>query len=185
MYKTTNHDLLDWIKTLAIAAFFFFSIRLFIFSPLIVDGASMMPTYENGDKIIVNKIGKHISEFDRFDIIVFNATEEAKYIKRIIGLPGDYIYYQNDVLYVNGHAYAEPFLEASKNELTTGEKLTPNLTLESTTGYKQVPAGYLFVLGDNRPKSKDSRHIGLIPIEQVIGEANIRFYPLDAIGFVK
>ena len=63
-------------------------IRIFLFTPIVVDGVSMMPTLEDGDQMIVNKIGYSIGEPDRFDIVVFHAPEEKDYIKRIIGLPG-------------------------------------------------------------------------------------------------
>ncbi|MFP3514501.1 signal peptidase I, partial [Peribacillus sp. SIMBA_075] len=64
-------------------------IRFFLFTPIVVDGESMMPTLEHGDRMIVNKIGYNIGEPDRFDIIVFHAPEQKDYIKRVIGLPGD------------------------------------------------------------------------------------------------
>ena len=71
----------------------------------------MMPTLENGDRMIVNKIGYKIGEPDRFDIVVFHAPEEKDYIKRVIGLPGDHVEYKDDQLYINGEPIDEPYLD--------------------------------------------------------------------------
>ena len=73
-------------------------IRFFLFTPIVVDGESMMPTLENGDRMVVNKIGYMVGEPDRFDIVVFHAPEQKDYIKRVIGLPGDHVEFKNDQL---------------------------------------------------------------------------------------
>ena len=187
MENMKRNDLLDWIKSIAVAFVFVIAMRTFIFSPILVDGASMMPTYEDGDKVIINKIGKQISGIDRFDIIVFEAPIGDDYIKRVVGLPGDHVAYENDILYVNGEALEEPYLDLSKEQLLDNGTLTQDFTLESLTGYAKIPEGYFFVLGDNRRKSADSRdsRVGLVPMEKVLGKANIRFYPFDSLGIVK
>ena len=187
MEKSKKNELWDWIKTIAVAGFFVMAMRMFIFSPILVDGASMMPTYEDGDKVIVNKISKHLSGIDRFDVIVFEAPIGKDYIKRVIGLPGDHIAFEGDTLYVNGKALEEPYLDEYKEQLLDNGLLTYNFTLESLTDYQVIPEGYLFVLGDNRRKSDDSRDpsVGLVPMEKVLGKANIRVYPFDNVGIVK
>ena len=185
--KVKKNELWDWIKTIAVAGFFVLAMRIFIFSPVLVDGASMMPTYEDGDKVIVNKISKHFSGIDRFDVIVFEAPIGDDYIKRVIGLPGDHIAYVGDTLYVNGEALEEPYLDEYKELLPDNGLLTYNFTLESVTDYKVIPEGFLFVLGDNRRKTADSRdpRVGLVPIEKVLGKAHFRIYPFDNVGIVK
>ncbi len=187
MEKSKINELFDWLKSIVVAVVFVFAMRMFIFSPMLVDGASMMPTYEDGDRVIVNKIGKQFSDIERFDIIVFEAPIGDDYIKRVIGLPGDHIAYEDDILYINGEAIEEPYLDEYKEQLPDNGLLTYNFTLESLTDYKKIPEGYLFVLGDNRRKSSDSRDpkVGLVPMEKVLGKANIRFYPFDNIGIVK
>jgi signal peptidase I len=147
----------------------------------------MMPTYEDGDKVIVNKISKQISGIERFDVIVFEAPIGKDYIKRVIGLPGDHVAYENDTLYINDEALEEPYLDLYKKQLLDNGTLTQDFTLQSLTDYSTIPEGYLFVLGDNRRKSVDSRYpsVGLVPMEKVLGKVNIRFYPLDSISFVK
>jgi signal peptidase I len=157
-----------------------FIIRTFFLTPIVVEGASMEPTLQNQDRMIVTKIG----EPKRFDIVIFHATEEQDYIKRVIGLPGDRIEYKDDILYVNGTAYEEPYLNEYKQNIISGT-LTESFSLEDTpVGSQTVPKGHLFVMGDNRRHSQDSRHIGAIPMEKVIGTTNIVYYPIKEIKII-
>ncbi|QBK26134.1 signal peptidase I [Ureibacillus thermophilus] len=165
----------SWLFVLATGIAFAFIIKQYVFSPIIVNGASMFPTYEDKDVIIVSKI----SEIERFDHVVFKAPyEDEYYIKRVIGLPGDTIEMKDDVLIINGKEYEEPYVNRT-SELNL--RVTEDFTLEELTGEKTVPEGSLFVLGDNRLKSFDSRHFGLIPIDDVYGESKIRIFPLQNI----
>ncbi|WP_377889236.1 signal peptidase I [Alkalihalobacillus sp. R86527] len=173
-------DSWDWIKALVIAFILAGAVRYFIFAPIVVDGESMMPTLHDRDRMIVNKISYNIGEPERFDIIVFEAVEGRDYIKRVIGLPGDKIEYKNDDLYVNGKLVKEPYLDTAKNDLLSGN-LTYDFDLNGLTGETTVPEGHLFVMGDNRQHSKDSRSIGFVSKDKVIGEANIIFWPLTDI----
>ena len=141
----------------------------------------MMPTLENGDYLIVNKIGYQIGEPNRYDIVVFHAPENKDYIKRVIGLPGDHVAYKNDQLYINGKPQAEPYLDTYKNEINEGT-LTEDFTLEEKTNWAVIPEGFVFVMGDNRRFSKDSRIIGLISMEEIIGNTHIIFWPPNEIG---
>ncbi|WP_404427800.1 signal peptidase I [Ureibacillus chungkukjangi] len=175
-----KNESLEWIKAILIAIALTFIIRLFFFTPIVVDGASMEPTLYDQERMIVTKIG----EPKRFDIIVFHATENEDYIKRVIGLPGDRIEYKNDTLFINGISYDEPYLEQAKHEVTDG-LLTNSFTLQETPVQSDiVPEGHLFVMGDNRRFSKDSRHIGAIPIEKVVGTTNFVFYPIKKIQLI-
>jgi signal peptidase I len=174
----------EWIKAIIIAVALAAVIRYFFFAPILVDGVSMMPTLQDRDRMIVNKIGYKIGEPHRFDIIVFKATKDKDYIKRVIGLPGDRIEYKNDVLYVNGKPYEEPYLDEYKKQVTDGP-LTYDFKLEEVTGQQTVPKGQLFVLGDNRRFSKDSRTIGTISMGQVIGKASIVYWPFSDARMIK
>jgi len=174
----------EWIKAIVIAVLLAGGIRYFVFAPIIVDGESMMPTLHNYDRMIVNKLSYTIGEPKRFDIVVFHAEEDKDYIKRVIGLPGDHIEYKNDTLFINGKEYKEPYLEDYKKQVIDGP-LTEPFTLQELTGQTTVPEGHLFVMGDNRRYSKDSRHIGFIPIEKVVGKTNIVYWPLSSIRVVE
>lgn len=176
----TKNATLEWIKAIVIAIALTFIIRIFFFTPIVVDGASMEPTLQDQERMIVTKIG----EPKRFDIIVFHATENQDYVKRVIGLPGDHIEYKDDILYINGKPYDEPYLEAAKRKITDG-LLTNSFTLRETPIQSDVvPEGHLFVMGDNRRFSKDSRHIGAVPMEKVVGTTKIVFSPIDKIRVI-
>ncbi|WP_462409252.1 signal peptidase I [Neobacillus sp. Marseille-QA0830] len=176
MAKKKN-ELWEWTKALLIAVVLAAVIRYFLFAPIVVDGLSMMPTLKDQDRMIVNKLSYKMGEPNRFDIIVFHAPENKDYIKRVIGLPGDTIEYKNDTLYVNGKAYKEPYLDEYKKQVQ-GSPLTDPFTLEEIIGRKTVPEGELFVMGDNRRFSKDSRHIGTISMDKVIGKTSVVYWPL-------
>ncbi|MEH7300441.1 signal peptidase I [Neobacillus drentensis] len=170
----------EWAKSILGALAIAFIIRSFFFTPIVVDGESMNPTLQDKDRMVVTKIG----EPKRFDIVVFHAPDGRDYIKRVIGLPGDRIEYKNDVLYINGKAYNEPYLEKYKKRLNGGT-LTGSFTLKETAvGSDTVPKDSLFVMGDNRRKSKDSREIGAVNLEKVIGTTNVVYFPIKEIKFV-
>ena len=178
---------MDWIKAFVITGIFFIAIHTFLFTPISVEGASMMPTYEDGDRVFINKLVKMMNGFERFDVVVFKATESENYIKRIIGLPGDHIEYKDDELYINGEKFDEPYLEQYKLNLNDQGDFTYDFTLEEIINLTEIPEGYYFVLGDNRRKSNDSRNpiVGLISKDRILGTANIRYYPFHHIGIVK
>ncbi|WP_163653569.1 type I signal peptidase SipX [Listeria sp. PSOL-1] len=159
-----------WMKVILIALVIAFCIRYFLISPVTVYGDSMDPTLHDGEHLFINKV----SSPKRFDIIVFPAPDEknAEYIKRVIGLPGDKIEYKDDELYINGKKYKEPYLDKEKESLSSG-LLTESFKLSDLPacgGLKKVPKGKLFVLGDNRRISKDSRYIGFIKEKTVLGK---------------
>jgi len=172
-----KNEFMSWLVAILFGIVISFIFREFVFSPLVVQGASMQPTYENQDVIIVSKL----SEINRFDQIVFEAPNENEYyIKRVIGLPGDTVEMKDDILIINNQEYEEPYVKRDDDN-PFQKRVTENFTLEEVTGQDTVPEGYLFVLGDNRLRSSDSRHYGLIPIDSVLGESKIRIYPLTNI----
>ncbi|QGQ44598.1 signal peptidase I [Metabacillus sediminilitoris] len=144
-----------------------------IFVEYKVEGVSMQPTYEEGRLLSINKLGVYFTPLKRFDIVVFYPPNSDEiYVKRVIGLPGDEIHYKDDQLYVNNKAVNEPFLPLKDNSNVT--KLTGNFTLEEITNDIKIPKGYIFVIGDNRLQSRDSRHFGLVKMDDVIGTAGDR-----------
>lgn len=185
--KKEKNELWEWIKVIGIAAIFVMVMRFFIFSPVMVDGASMMPTFEDGDKVIVNKIGPRLADYKRFDVVVFEVAENKHYIKRIIGFPGDHIAYKDDVLYINGEVYEEPYLTSFKEALIDTGDFTYDFILEEQLGEMTVPQGHFFVLGDNRRKSIDSRdpQVGFIAQETILGTADFVIWPFQKLGGIK
>lgn len=132
----------------------------------------MVPTLLDGDIMILDKIGYRINGLKRFDIVVIKYNNE-KIIKRVIGLPGDYIEYKDNILYVNGKEIKEEY----KRDITN------NFSLKDL-GYEKIPENKYLVLGDNRNISKDSRIIGLIDKEDIEGYTGIIVFPFKRIGNV-
>lgn len=180
MQASTKKEVYSWIKSIVFALAIVFICRAFIFTPVVVKGESMEPTFENKDRLVINKL----SAIERFDMIVFKEpVKDEQYIKRVIGLPGDSVEMRDDVLYINGKSYEEPYVKGNNN--IKFNKVTGDFTLKELTGNEKVPNGYLFVLGDNRLNSKDSRELGFISTDSVIGEVKYQYYPLQEVGIPK
>lgn len=148
-------------------------LKMYVISPIRVNGTSMDPTLENGDIMILNKIGYRITKIKRFDIVVIKYKDELL-IKRVIGLPGEKIKYVNNTLYVNGKKLDEEF----------DKTYTYNFSLKEI-GSTTVPDDSYFVLGDNREVSKDSRSIGFIDREDIVGKSSLTLFPFNRFGTKK
>jgi len=180
-----NSEWIDWVKALLIAFGLAFFVRMFFFAPIIVDGPSMLPTLHDGDQMIVNKFSYNISEPERFDVVVFHASVQKDFIKRIIGLPGEHVEVRDNVLYIDGKEVEESFLAESKESIIPYQ-LTNDFTLERLPGgHEVIPQDHVFVLGDNRSNSTDSRSIGVIPMDEIVGKTNLIYWPLDRIQIVR
>ncbi|MBS5929987.1 MAG: signal peptidase I, partial [Enterococcus durans] len=157
-----------------------FIIRGFVLIPVPVEGNSMENILKQGDMVVMEKF----STIKRFDVVVFQLADGTIYIKRVIGLPGETISYENDQLRVNGKIVKEPFL--TKNIKTDHESLpyTTDFTLEELINQKKLPENSYFVLGDNRRVSKDSRSFGTISQEDILGKARFVYYPLHEIKWI-
>lgn len=167
-----------FIVILAILMGTFF--RSYLFASYVVDGKSMEPTLYDGNLLMVNKVVYDLQEVDRFDVIVFHANKKEDYVKRVIGIPGDEIAYRNDQFNLNGKQVEESYLEPFKKN--DGMPLTKDFTLKEITGRKKVPEGKLFVMGDNRRDSMDSRAFGFVSAETVVGKVDVRYWPVSQVG---
>jgi len=176
---------LDWIKAFILALIFALIIRLYFISPIIVDGPSMQPTLYDRDQMIVNKFIYKIIEPQRFDIVIFHASEQKDLIKRVIGLPGEHVEVRDSILYINGEEVAQPFLEYA-DPFIVFPKTINDFTLEQLPGgYDVIPEGFVLVLGDNRSNSTDSRLLGLISMDEIVGKASIIYWPLDRFRIIE
>lgn len=168
-------EVISWLKSVAIALVLALLIRQFLYTPVTVSGQSMEPTFENNNRIVITKI----HTIDRFDMIVFESPQtDVDFIKRVIGLPGDVVIMKDDHLFINGEEYEEDYIQANKEKIYEGQRLTENFEVE-------VPEGHYYVLGDNRQNSTDSRVIGFIDEKSVVGKVSFRFYPFKSIGIPK
>ncbi|WP_042348095.1 signal peptidase I [Bacillus massiliigorillae] len=175
MNEKIKQELLSWVKPILFALVLVFVCRYFIFTPKEVLGESMHPTYETSDKVMVSKL----STPKRFDIIIFHAPDsDEDYIKRVIGLPGDHVQMLNDQLLINGKKYNEPYLAENKKMIPAIDNLTENFD-------EYVPKDKIFVLGDNRRDSKDSRFFGAINSDSVVGVVELRYFPFNKISLTK
>jgi len=180
-------ELVEWIKALAVAGVLVFLIRWFLVSPFIVDGPSMQPNFWNRERIIVNKIIYDIRQPKRGEVIVFHVPEEGRdFIKRVIGIPGDTVKVEGDTVTINGEPFDETYLkQAYADAHAAGKHYNredgfPNARFPDG----RVPEGTLFVMGDNRSNSEDSRMIGFIPMDRVVGRADLVYWPLGDFHFV-
>lgn len=166
-------EAIEWAKSIAIAVVLAFLLKTFVFNSTKVVGTSMFPTLSENDRVFVNKIVYDISEPQRGDIITLEAPdrEDAEYIKRIIGLAGDTVEIKEGKVYVNGEQLVEDYIAEGA------------YTDAYDTSKWEIPEGYVFVMGDNRAfrASKDSRSLGLIEVDSIVGKASIRYFPLDKI----
>ncbi|MBN1667862.1 MAG: signal peptidase I [Anaerolineales bacterium] len=159
----------DVLETLILSVLLFVSINA-ISARIRVDGSSMVPTLQNGEFVIVNKLAYKWGEPAHGDVVVFHFPRDPgqEYIKRVIGLPGDEIEVRGGQIYVNDIRLDEPYINAA-----------PNYQGEWT-----VPADHLFVLGDNRNNSSDSHNWGPVPMKEVVGKAIFIYWPLNQWGVI-
>lgn len=173
-------EIMSTLFYILIALIIFLIIRTFLFAPVSVEGDSMVPTLHDDDRLILNKV----DSVNRFDIVVFHAPDdsEKQYIKRVIGIPGDTVEVQDEVLYVNGEVVPEEYLQPELFNLSESESFTEDFNLAILTGMTEVPEGQYFLLGDNRQNSKDSRYFGFVEEEAIVGTTDLRFWPLNDFG---
>ena len=148
-------------------------IKIYIFSPVRVNGTSMKPTLLDGDIMILNEIGYRINGANRFDIVVANIDGE-RLIKRVIGLPGDTVEYSDNKLYINDELVVENFKHGDTEDFNISE-----------LGSETVPESSYFLVGDNRGNSKDSRIIGFVPAHKIMGKTSLVIYPFDRVATVQ
>lgn len=184
-YKGTN-NWYDWTKAFIIALLLALIVRKFFFSPIIVDGPSMQPTLYDRDQMIVNKFIYNFKKPERFDIVIFHASDKKDFIKRVIGLPGEHVAVKDNKLYINGEEVDQPFLRHNETTPIVYPIMTNDFSLEMLPGgHEVIPEGYVLVLGDNRSNSTDSRSIGLISMDQIVGKTNLVYWPFERMHFVK
>ncbi|MCC5898907.1 MAG: signal peptidase I [Phormidium sp. GEM2.Bin31] len=164
------------IRLIIIALVIALLLRTFVAEPRYIPSDSMLPTLEQGDRLLVEKVSYYFHPPQRGDVIVFSPPEQLQrqgyqrdqaFIKRVIARSGDTVLVVNGRLYLNGEPQVEPYIA----ELPRYQ-----------WGPATVPPDRLMVMGDNRNNSNDSHIWGFLPVENVIGRAAIRFWPVDRLG---
>ena len=205
-------EILEWVYCVIIAVALALTVRYFIGTPTVVQMPSMYPTLKPNDRLVLNKLSRTFgSNYERGDIVTFEAPSIANvsstkanlenpiaeytnepdnifgkfvyyvleigkdsYIKRVIGLPGEHVKIENNKVYINGKELDEPYL--NEGVVTTARGTYVDIV---------VPEGTLFLMGDNRSNSTDSRAFGCVPIERIESKVWIRFWPLNLFGKVE
>ena len=165
MEKTVWKKIWEWVEPLIIAGVVA-AIMFFVCWPLRVVGPSMESTFKDRDRAFMSRVMIYMDKIDRGDIVVCNIDEEEgpNIVKRIIGLPNERVSIQDGIVYIDMKKWIEPYLD---DGYTSGD-------LDIVLGENEY-----FVLGDNRPVSKDSRQLGPISKEAIIGKVFFKFYPFN------
>jgi len=161
----------ETLETVIIAAAIALMIRFLVVEPFRVDGPSMEPTFYTGDMLIVNKFLYRFTAPKRGEVIVFRYPRQPQkdYVKRVIAVAGETVEVRMGRVYVNGQLFEEDF--------TT----KPSISSFPRT---EVPSGSVFVLGDNRSNSEDSRYFGAVPLSNIKGRAMVVYWPIARIQLV-
>ena len=202
--KSVTREVIEWIGCIFIAFVIAVVIKYFAFTPTLVKQGSMTPTILDGERVLINRFVRTFKlELKRGDIVTLEQpdinsidqndvrapyvtirglknmflyyvleTTKTSYIKRVIGLPGEHLYIADGKVYINDEELEEPYL-------VEGLK-TPGGAFYDV----EIPEGYVFVMGDNRTASSDSRTFGCIPIEKIEGRVALRIWPLSKFGRV-
>lgn len=168
---------IEWVLVIGGALLVAFLVKTFLVQAFWIPSPSMESTLQEDDRVLANKLADEISDLNRGDVVVFERVEGANsgpddvkdLIKRVIGLPGDEVEVNGGVVYVNGTRLDESYLD----EGTETDRMPEPFT---------VPEGHIFVMGDNRSNSHDSRMFGPVPEENIVGRAFIRIWPPSRIG---
>jgi signal peptidase I len=177
--------LLEVVETLVLTLVIFFVIQTFIAQPYQVQQNSMERTLEPRQYVLVDKLTPRWDAYNRGDIVVFNPPEtwtsdRTPFIKRIIGEPGDTVEVRDDgLVWVNGVALDEPYTYKNDEGINEPTEASPDQTRWV------VPEGQLFVMGDHRQKSADSRLFGPISVGDVVGRAFLRYWPIGTLGILQ
>lgn len=173
--QSKTQTLFSYLVCIGLAVLLAFAVRTWVLMPTIVSGTSMLPTLQPYDKLLTTPLPYWLDEPQRGDIVVFQAPNEAEgvfYVKRVIGLPGENIRIEDGMVFINDVLLKETYLDNTQ-----------------TAGYinTQVPVDEVFVLGDNRTVSHDSRDsdVGCIAYEDICGQAVWRIYPFESFGSIK
>lgn len=202
--KTVLGEIWEWTYCIVLAVVITLLVKNLLFSTTIVRKESMVPTLQDGNVLIINRLAQVMNKpLKRGDIVVIEAPNMSSiiaddgtvyayypevgtvknllkyvtktlYIKRVIGLPGEHLVIDGDDIYINGEKLDEPYTNPDRLEVP------PDYDMDIT-----IPDGYIFCVGDNRDRSMDSRYFGLIPVDKVEGKTSLRIFPFNKFGKIE
>ena len=178
-------ELRDWVVAILLAVVIAFFVREYVFTLVKVQGQSMEPSLHHDDRLYVNRF---FYTPEKGDVVIFEpATDPNRpYVKRVIATEGDTVYidFKTGDVYVNDEVIDEDYIKDATREKGSYIKELIENDKYSRSNPIVIQPGYIFVMGDNRNNSKDSRHLGPVPIDEVMGGAVFRFWPISDAGTV-
>ena len=168
-----TRTIVEWVAVIGGALAVALVIQAFLVQAFYIPSSSMVPTLEVGDRVLVNKLSYDLHDVNRGDLVVFERPDDAvgeikDLIKRVIGLPGETVEIRDGTVIVDGHVLDEPYLAADE--------------VLADFAPTAVPENHVFVMGDNRDDSRDSRVFGPISTDSIVGRAFLRVWPLGSFG---
>ncbi len=175
--KSRTRNLVEWIVIIVGALLVAVVVKTFLLQAFYIPSLSMSPTLDISDRVLVNKLSYDLHDVNRGDVVVFKSprtndgSEIKDLIKRVVGLPGETIESRDGRVVVDGVALEESYLR-------------PGIASGPPVERQVIPEGHVFVMGDNRPNSKDSRSFGAIPESLVVGRAFVKVWPVTDLGLL-
>ncbi len=183
----SNRWIIELVGVVVVALVLAFLLRTFVIATYSIPSGSMEPTLQVGDRIVVNKLSYDLHGVDRGNIVVFSTPPKedcagppvADLVKRVIGLPGETISLSGGDVFINGHPLAQPWLPAAQQGRTYPGPSPEPYSLHHPF---HIPEGDIYVMGDNRTLSCDSRYWGPIRESTIVGKVDVRIWPLSRLG---
>ena len=173
--RSPLRNAVEWVVIIGAALLAALVIKTYLLQAFYIPSASMVPTLEIQDRVLVNKLSYRLHEVHRGDVVVFerpptDMSEIRDLIKRVIGLPGETVEGRDGTVYVDGRPLREPYL--------------PPGTVTGQFGPQQIPEGFVWVMGDNRGNSSDSRVFGVVDESRIVGRAFVRVWPITSFSLL-
>jgi len=182
--KNSTRMVIEWILLIGGALLIAVLIKTFLFQAFYIPSESMTPTLAVGDRVLVNKVSYDLHDVNRGDIVVFKNPEESgevrDLVKRVVGLSGETVETREGVVFIDGVALDEPYLPVGTQSCGAANGDTQC----SNFGPYEIPEGEIFVMGDNRGSSKDSRVFEGVEESQIVGRVFVRIWPVTHLGFL-
>lgn len=177
------YSILDFLRMILLAFIILMLVFTFVLRKNTVVGSSMYPTLEDGEHVIVNVAASYLTDIERFDVVVVHSPDNKDlWVKRVIGLPGETISYQDGILYVDNKEIEEPFLDKNYAEQVVKQQQLKTFTQDMAP--VTLKDNEYFLMGDNRNNSMDSRSVGPFTRDKIIAKGMLIYSPIDKVRYV-